>query len=377
MPNSISKAAKLLQRLRETARAEGLTLMGVAPARFDPAVGQHLRMFLEQGHHGDMVWVAETAQRRASPDAMWPEARTAIVFALPYTPDIDPMTRLEEKSVGVISVYALNRDYHDVFKGKLKRIAQNFAAASGADVKVFVDTAPLMEKPLAQQAGIGWQGRHTNLVSREAGSWFFIGSMLTTADIPHGEAETDHCGNCRACLDVCPTQAFPAPYQLDARRCISYLTIEHKGHIAPEFRKPMGNRIYGCDDCLAVCPWNKFAQDAREMKLKARDDLVSPRLEDLLLLDDATFRTSFSGSPVKRVGRDRFIRNCLIAAGNSGDAKLLPIIATLLHDGSPLVRAMAVWSHRQLAELQEHHDLRETLMQHEHDDAVRREWQAR
>lgn len=350
--------------------------MGVTAARLPGAVRKRLSSFLEQGHHGDMAWMADTAQRRASPEAMWPEARTAIVFALPYSPEIDPMARLAETSTGVISVYALNRDYHDIFKGKLKRIAQNFAAESGADVKVFVDTAPLMEKPLAQQAGLGWQGRHTNLVSREAGSWFFLGSILTTADLPHDEAEIDHCGTCRACLDICPTKAFPAPYQLDARRCISYLTIEHKGHIAREFRKSMGNRIYGCDDCLAVCPWNKFAQATQDMKLKARDDLVSPQLSDLLALDDAAFRALFSGSPVKRVGRDRFIRNCLIATGNSCDARLLPIIRKLLHDASPLVRAMAVWAHGELAIVQEHHHMRDTLMQSEQDEAVRAEWQA-
>lgn len=372
MPNSISD---LKARLHEQAQAEGLALMGVTAARLHGATRERLTSFLEQGHHGDMAWMAETAQRRASPEAMWPEARTAIVFALPYTPEIDPMARLADTSTGVISVYALNRDYHDVFKGKLKRIAQKFATASGADVKVFVDTAPLMEKPLAQQAGLGWQGRHTNLVSREAGSWFFIGSILTTADLPHDAAETDHCGTCRACLDICPTKAFPAPYQLDARRCISYLTIEHKGHIAPEFRRPMGNRIYGCDDCLAVCPWNKFAQTAHEAKLNAREELVSPQLSDLLTLDDAAFRTLFSGSPVKRVGRDRFIRNCLIAAGNSGDANLVPIILKLLHDVSPLVRAMAVWAHGELVDVQEHHHMRNTLMQNEHDDAVRAEWQ--
>lgn len=285
------------------------------------------------------------------------------------------MARLADTSTGVISVYALNRDYHEVFKGKLKRIAQKFATASGADVKVFVDTAPLMEKPLAQQAGLGWQGRHTNLVSREAGSWFFLGSILTTADLPHDEAETDHCGTCRACLDICPTKAFTAPYQLDARRCISYLTIEHKGHIAPEFRRPMGNRIYGCDDCLAVCPWNKFAVDAQELKLKARDDLVSPQLADLLRLDDAQFRVMFAGSPVKRLGRDRFIRNCLIAAGNSGDQTLQPRVTALLRDASPLVRAMAVWAHGQLMPLQEHHHMRDVMLHSEQDEAVRAEWQ--
>ena len=266
-----------------------------------------------------------------------------------YGPDLDPLARLEHRETGVISVYALNRDYHDVVKGKLKQLAQWLARETEADVKVFVDTAPLMEKPLAHKAGLGWQGKHTNLVSRELGSWFFIGSILTTAELEADMPETDHCGSCRACLDICPTQAFPAPYQLDARRCISYLTIEYKGHIPRGFRKAMGNRIYGCDDCLAACPWNKFAQAASEAKLQARDDLAAPPLADLLALDDAGFRKLFAGSPVKRTGRDRFIRNVLIAAGNSDQTALLDRIEALLTDPSPLVRAMAVWAIRQLA----------------------------
>ncbi len=323
-----------------------------------------------------MVWMAETMERRRSPDAMWPDATSAIILAQPYAPEFDPLSRIEERSAGIISVYALNRDYHDVFKGKLKRLAQGFARASGAEVKVFVDTAPLMEKPLAAQAGLGWQGRHSNLVSREAGNWFFIGTILTSATLPHDAPETDHCGTCRACLDICPTAAFPAPYQLDARRCISYLTIEHKGHIAREFRGAMGNRIYGCDDCLAICPWNKFASACAEAKLRAREDLMSPSLGTLLTLDDASFRALFSGSPVKRIGRDRFIRNCLIAAGNSTDPALLPVVQGHLRDASPLVRAMAVWAHGRLALATDHDAQRTIHLALESDEDVRAEWQA-
>jgi epoxyqueuosine reductase len=281
--------------------------------------------------------------------------------------------RLMEKSTGVISVYALNRDYHDLFKGKLKRLASWLRHQSKAEVKVFVDTAPVMEKPLAAQAGLGWQGKHTNLLSRELGSWFFIGTILTTLELPVDAPEVDHCGSCQACLDICPTKAFPTPYQLDARRCISYLTIEHEGHIAPEFRKAMGNRIYGCDDCLAVCPWNKFAAEAREAKLIAREDLKSPALIDLIQLDDATFRKLFSRSTVKRIGRDRFIRNCLIAAGNSGDVSLLPKIKALLRDQSELVRAMAVWAFRQLADSD---SIRDKHLAVEKNSDVRQEWVA-
>ncbi len=257
-------------------------------------------------------------------------------------------TRLQVRDRGVISVYAKGRDYHDVLKTKIKALARAFAAASGADVKVFVDTAPLMEKPLAAKAGLGWQGKHTNLVSREHGSWLFLGAILTTAELEPDAAEQDHCGSCSRCLDVCPTRAFPAPYQLDARRCIAYLTIEHKGHIAPEFRAPMGNRVFGCDDCLAVCPWNKFASAASEMRSAAHGDAGNPPLAELLSLDDAAFRLRFAGTPVKRTGRNRVVRNALIAAGNSGDTSLLGLITPLLDDGSPLVRAMAVWAVRRL-----------------------------
>jgi epoxyqueuosine reductase len=368
--------AGLAQSIREKAAAEGFAAIHIARVADDPVTAQRLHEFLAMGRHGGMGWMAETADRRSGPLELWPDAKSAIMLAETYTPEIDPLERLKDKSSGVISVYALNRDYHDVVKGKLKRLAQWLARQAGAEVKVFVDTAPLMEKPLAQRAGLGWQGKHTNLVSRNLGSWFFIGVILTTAELTADAAETDHCGSCRACLDICPTQAFPAPYQLDARRCISYLTIEHHGHIPREFRKPMGNRIYGCDDCLAVCPWNKYAVAAKEAKLKAREDLIAPSLQQLLALDDAGFRTFFAGSPVKRTGRDRFIRNVLIAAGNSGDQALAPQLRALAQDPSPLVRAMAVWALARLLPAAAFADLRNTCLPGETDPDVRQEWEA-
>ncbi len=298
-----------------------------------------------------MDWLAEKADRRRDPRALWAGVGAVVMVGLNYGPDSDPLASLAARDHATISVYARHRDYHDLIKGKLKRIAQRFAARSGIHVKVFVDTAPLMEKPLAAAAGIGWQGKHTNLVSREFGSWLFLGAILTEARLPPDAAEADHCGSCQACLDVCPTKAFPAPYRLDARRCISYLTIEHDGPIPLEFRKAMGNRIYGCDDCLAVCPWNKFAQATREAKLAARDDLASPPLAELAMLDDAAFRAKFAGSPVKRIGRDRFVRNVLTAMGNSDDVRLRPHAEALMHDPSPVVAEAARWA---LTELSRH-----------------------
>ena len=368
MPTSIS------ERLRARAAQEGFSGIRITSANATPEQSERLRGFLGQNYHGDMDWLAATAERRAAPKALWPEAQSAIVFAMNYGQGINPMERLKAKSHGVISVYALNRDYHDVVKGKLKKIATWFASAAKAEVKVFVDTAPLMEKPLAHAAGLGWQGKHTNLLSRELGSWFFIGTILTDVLLPWDEPEVDHCGSCHACLDICPTKAFPAPYQLDARRCISYLTIEHKGHIDREFRKPMGNRIYGCDDCLAVCPWNKFASKASEAKLRAREDLISPGLDDLAVLDDAGFRKLFVGSPVKRVGRDRFVRNVLIAIGNSGNPDFISVAEHLLNDPSPLVRAMAVWALAQLMPAAEFQQARDTHVMTEPDLAVKAEW---
>jgi epoxyqueuosine reductase len=346
-------------------------------AAFDGSwpAGDHLREFIADGRQGDMDWLATTLNRRADPKALWPEARSAIMLAMSYGQDLDPMERLDRKDKGVISLYALGRDYHDVVKGKLKQLASWFARRSGADVKVFVDTAPLMEKPLAAKAGLGWQGKHTNLLSRELGSWFFIGAVLTSAELASDTAEGDHCGSCRACLDICPTKAFPAPYQLDARRCISYLTIEHKGHIAREFREAIGNRIYGCDDCLAVCPWNKFAKIGREAKLAAREELVAPKLVELARLDDVAFRKLFSGSPVKRTGRDRFIRNVLIAIGNSGDEGLKAEVERLLGDASALVRAMAVWALARLSTQSHFAEIRLQYLPREADVSVRAEWE--
>jgi epoxyqueuosine reductase len=360
--------------LREEAAKAGFASFGVTTAKADIATGERLKQFIASGHHGTMAWMEETIERRLSPDAMWPDAKSAIVLAMNYGPDVNPLAALEYKSRAAISVYAQNRDYHDVVKGRLKELASKFAAKFGAEVKVFVDTAPLMEKPLAAKAGLGWQGKHTNLVSRDHGSWLFLGTILTDAEIESDAPEVDHCGSCRACLDICPTNAFPSPYQLDARRCISYLTIEHKGPIAPDFRKAMGNRIYGCDDCLAVCPWNKFATVASEAKLKARDDLKSPALAELLKLDDAAFRAKFSGSPIKRIGRDRFIRNVLIAAGNSDDANLAQAVSLLLADASPLVRGAAVWALAQLLQLDELKALSQNHSQ-ETDETVKAEWQ--
>ena len=297
-----------------------------------------------------------------------------IVLAMNYGPDSDPLENHANTENATISVYARNRDYHDIIKGALKRIGGRFAARAGADIKVFVDTAPVMEKPLAEAAGLGWQGKHTNLVSREHGSWLFLGALFTSAELPHDAPENDHCGSCRACLDICPTDAFPAPYRLDARRCISYLTIEHKGPIDPGLRARMGNRIYGCDDCLAVCPWNKFAQAGREAKLTAREDLDAPPLKDLSRLDDKDFRAFFSGSPIKRIGRNRFVRNVLIAIGNSGDKSFLPEVDRLLGDDSALVRGMAVWALSRLAEPGEFRHTAQAAMTAEGDDEVRREW---
>jgi epoxyqueuosine reductase len=368
--------ASLEETLRARAAALGFDAVRITRAGLPQLVGRRLDEAVASGFHATMDWLEQTADRRRSPDAMWPGARSAVVLAMSYAPDIDPMQRLEQRSTGVISVYALNRDYHDVIKGRLKELAGWLGAQTGEDVKVFVDTAPLMEKPLGQQAGLGWQGKHTNLVSRELGSWFFIGAILTAASLVEDEPGEDHCGSCRACLEVCPTDAFPAPYRLDAGRCISYLTIEHKGHIPRQFRQPMGNRIYGCDDCLAVCPWNKFAALAREAKLMARDDLVAPPLAELAALDDAGFRQLFSGSPVKRIGRDRFVRNVLIAIGNSGDVSLVDVAMARLDDASPLVRAMAVWALSQLLARDEFVALRDRFKPGEQDDAAREEWNA-
>ena len=323
-----------------------------------------------------MDWMAETAARRGDPRALWPDVRSVIMLAVNYGPEGDPLATVARPEAGNISVYARHRDYHDVIKGRLKTLAGWLVARAGGDVKVFVDTAPVMEKPLAMAAGLGWQGKHTNLVSRDFGSWLFLGSIFTTLELEPDAPAVDHCGSCRACLDACPTNAFPAPYRLDARRCVSYLTIEHKGHIAPEFRVAMGNRVYGCDDCLAACPWNKYAQAAREMKLRARADLVAPRLADLARLDDARFRALFAGGPVKRLGHARFLRNVLIAVGNSGDAALADVARERLDHDSPLVRAMAVWACGRLLPRAALAELANARAPRERDEAVRAEWLA-
>ena len=372
----MNMSANLKERVLAEARAAGFdTARVTTPAVAGSVVAERLTEFLREGRHGDMAWMETTADRRAHPNAMWPEARSIVMLGMSYAPDSDPLAVLGEPDKGAISCYAQCSDYHDVVKSGLKRVAGALARASGADVKVFVDTAPLMEKPLGQAAGLGWQGKHTNLVSREHGSWLFLGAVMTSAELEPDAPEADRCGSCRRCLDVCPTDAFPAPYQLDARRCIAYLTIEHKGHIPAEFRASIGNRVFGCDDCLAVCPWNKFAEAAHHMKLKAREEVRSPPLSELLVLDDAAFRKRFAGTPVKRTGRDRVVRNALIAAGNSGDRSLLPAIEGLLGDASPLVRAMAVWALQRLAAPEAWASARSRASL-ETDDAVRAEWDA-
>ena len=333
-----------------------------------------LAEFIDAGRHGELGWMAETAERRAHPRAMWGDARSAIVLGVNYGPDHDPLAVLREPTNAAISVYAQGDDYHELIKSRLKALARWLQARFGGELKVFVDTAPLLEKPLAEQAGLGWQGKHTNLVSREFGSWLFLGSILTTLDLAPDPVEVDHCGSCQACLDVCPTGAFPAPYQLDARRCISYLTIELKGPIPREFREALGNRIYGCDDCLAVCPWNKFAATAAEQKLQARDALRAPALADLARLEDAAVRALFAKNPVKRIGRDRFVRNVLYAIGNSGEAALATEAERLLDDPSPLVRGAAVWALGRLLGGAPFAALRARRISGESDGAVRDEW---
>jgi epoxyqueuosine reductase len=308
-----------------------------------PDAPRRLRQWLANGHHGTMGWMEARADWRGDPAALWGEVRSIVVLGYSYAPSHDPMTSLDKREAGAVSVYAARRDYHDVIKGKLKTVAGVLASA-GAGVKVFVDTAPVMEKALAQAAGLGWQGKHTVLVSRRHGSWLFLGAIYTTIELPADAPGRDHCGTCRRCLDICPTAAFPAPYVLDARRCIAYLTIEHAGHIPKDLRKPIGNRVFGCDDCLAVCPWNSFAEASRDARLGLREDPLDRPLSELVSLDDAAFRALFAGTPVKRTGRDRFVRNALIALGNSGQAALGPHAERLLEDASPLVRAMAVWA---------------------------------
>ncbi len=347
----LKQAKRLKQEILERAHKLGFDDVRITDADFGPLPGERLGTYIKEGRHASMSWMPETQERRAHPQNLWPEVRSVIMLAMNYGPDSNPLELLEKRSQAAISVYAQNRDYHDIIKGRLKEVASIVASKTKCDVKVFVDTAPVMEKPLAAAAGLGWQGKHTNVVSRRLGSWFFLGAIFTSAELLRDEAEPDHCGNCRKCLDICPTKAFPAPYQLDANRCISYLTIEHHGPIDPSLRKAMGNRIYGCDDCLAICPWNKFAKQANEAKLIARDELKAPRLAELLKLDDTQFRQLFSGSPIKRIGRNKFIRNVLIAAGNSEDQNLLPHVQSLLTDADETIVDAAQWA---LAELTQH-----------------------
>lgn len=339
----------LVNALRTKANDEGFVAFGIAPAMLAPKTGERLRAWLADGCHGDMLWMADRVEQRSSPDALWPEVKSVIMLGMSYTPEHDPMALADKTDKARISVYAQGRDYHDVVKGALKRLASWMVGQVDAQVKVFVDTAPVMEKALAQAAGIGWQGKHSNIVSREHGSWLFLGAIYTTAELGANTPGGDRCGTCSACMTACPTDAFVAPYRLDARRCISYLTIEHKGPVPHEFRKAIGNHIYGCDDCLAVCPWNKFAQSAAAHKafvpVTAR---VAPDIAKLLTLDDAAFRAMFAGSAVKRTGRDRFLRNVLIAAGNSGDTALVPQIKHLLDDPASTVRGTAIWALSQL-----------------------------
>ncbi len=374
---SPAKAESLETLVAREAERAGFEVMGIArldAQRTEKAA--RLEEFLASGWHGDMDWMQTTAERRGHPLRLWPEARTAIMLGMSYAPGRDPLAILQQRSRGAISVYAQGKDYHEVVKPRLKQVAGALHRASGHDVKVFVDTAPVMEKPLAAEAGIGWQGKHTNLVSRSHGSWLFLGAILTTAVLSPRAPEPDHCGSCRRCLDICPTGAFPAPYRLDARRCISYLTIEHKGSIDRDLRQAIGNRIYGCDDCLAVCPWNKFATAAREQRFQARAETDNPPLAELLTLDDAAFRARFAGTPVKRTGRDRFLRNVLIATGNSGDSGLVPAVEACLRDASPLVRGAAVWAFARLVDRQHLLDTAERYVTRESDASVLAEWHA-
>ncbi len=358
------------ERIAEKARELGFDACGITHADGDPRWQRDLAAFTGKGYHGDMAWLARRAAERSAPRSLWPQARSAIALAMVYGSETGPAPR----DRGVISIYARARDYHRVLGRRLKALARWLVEQEACEARVFVDTAPVMEKPLAARAGVGWQGKHTNLVSRRLGSWFFLGVILTTLELEADEAEADHCGSCRACLDICPTRAFPAPRRLDARRCISYLTIEHKGHIDREFREAMGNRIYGCDDCLEVCPWNKFARMTREADFLPRAELDRPRLAELAELDDDAFRALFRASAVKRTGRDRFVRNVMIALGNSGDREALPVVEARLDDDSPLVRAMAVWALARLAPPAAYAAARDRRLPREGDEAVRNEW---
>jgi len=349
---ALPRAEDLARKLKARALEEGFAAAGITRPDAVPEIADRLAAFVDAGRHGDMGWMAERMHWRGNPAALWPEARSVIMLAEPYTPDHDPTEVLSNPDRGAISVYAQNRDYHDIVKKRLKRLGRWLIEDTGPEtqIKVFVDTAPVMEKPLAAAAGLGWQGKHTNLLSRELGNWFFLGAIFTTLELPVDEPGEAHCGTCTACLDACPTQAFPAPGQLDARRCISYLTIEHKGPVPDELRPMLGNRIYGCDDCLAACPWNKYAVAASELRYHAREDLTAPHLADLAALDDTAFRARFSGSPIKRIGRARFLRNVAYAIGNSADDRLAPALAPLAADPDPVLAEAARWARARLGQ---------------------------
>ncbi|WP_425290240.1 tRNA epoxyqueuosine(34) reductase QueG [Arsenicitalea aurantiaca] len=376
LAQAVSNPTAILAELRSRAMALGFTALGVTRADARPDLPGRLDAALAAGWHGDMAWMEETALRRGHPNALWPEARSILMLGFNYGPQSDPLADLARRSTGNISVYARNRDYHELIKGRLKELAGLLARRSGAEVKVFVDTAPLMEKPLAEAAGIGWQGKHSVLVSRDAGSWLFLGAILTTAELPADPPHPESCGSCTRCLDICPTNAFPAPFRLDARRCLAYLTIEHQGQIPVAFRAALGNRIYGCDDCLAVCPWNKFARATAESRLAAREDLRAPALSDLVALDDWGFRALFAGSPIKRLGLARFLRNVLIAIGNSADPALLPAARARLADEDARVRGAAIWAVRRLEDPDAVAQLAARHAPVEPDPAVRAEWTA-
>jgi epoxyqueuosine reductase len=378
-PRLLNQATKLAApdlkaALEREARSLGFDCIGITDPEAIAPAGKYFHEFLEAGAHGDMDWLAAHPERRTDPRVLWPGVRSIIMLGVNYGPDENPLEILKQRDRGAISAYAQGDDYHDLIKKRLKALARWLVAATGEEVKVFVDTAAVMEKPLAQAAGLGWQGKHTNMVSREFGSWLFLGAIYTASELPRDEPDADHCGSCTACQDICPTAAFPAPYKLDARRCISYLTIENKGPIPHEFRKAIGNRIYGCDDCLAVCPWNKFAQAGREAKLAARTELRAPSLVELARLDDGAFRALFAKSPVKRIGRDRFVRNVLIAIGNSGEASMAIEAERLLDDESALVRGAAVWALSQLTAQEAFTARASDALATESDEDVQAEW---
>jgi epoxyqueuosine reductase len=371
---AVASPQAIKEAILAEARALGFDRVAIASPAMSDRQAADLTAFLSAGYHGTMEWLAKRAIERGSPLSLWSEAKSVIVVGASYAPPDDPRLAQAEPALGAISVYAQGADYHDVLKRRLKQLARSVATRHGAAVKLFVDTSPVMEKPLAAAAGLGWQGKHTNLVSRQFGSWLFLGELFTSLPLPPDQPEPDHCGTCRRCLDACPTKAFPAPYRLDARRCISYLTIEHKGHIAREFRSAIGNRIYGCDDCLAVCPWNKFAQIARAAAFEARAGLKRPSLGELAVLDDGAFRKLFAGTSVKRIGRARFIRNVLIAIGNAGDVALAGAALRLLGDPEPIVRAAAIWALQRLLPRADFALLAKNRASGEQDSDVAAEW---